>query len=27
MLLIEVQIGPYLNEDDIVRYEDFYSRK
>ena len=27
MLLIEVQIGTYLGEDDIIRYEDFYSRK
>lgn len=26
MLLIEVQIGSYLGEDDIVRYEDIYSR-
>jgi mannose-1-phosphate guanylyltransferase/mannose-6-phosphate isomerase len=26
MLLIEVQIGSYLGEDDIVRYEDQYSR-
>jgi len=26
MLLIEVQIGTYLGEDDIVRYEDVYSR-
>jgi len=25
--LIEVQIGDYLGEDDIVRYEDDYSRK
>ena len=25
MLLIEVQIGNYLGEDDIVRYEDLYS--
>ena len=24
--LIEVQIGPYLGEDDIVRYEDIYGR-
>ena len=24
--LIEVQIGTYLGEDDIVRYEDIYSR-
>ena len=24
--LIEVQSGPYLNEDDIVRYEDVYGR-
>lgn len=26
MILIEVQIGSYLGEDDIVRYEDVYSR-
>lgn len=26
MVLIEVQIGAYLGEDDIVRYEDIYSR-
>ena len=26
MLLIEVQIGTYLGEDDIIRYEDIYSR-
>ena len=26
MILIEVQIGSYLGEDDIVRYEDIYSR-
>lgn len=26
MVLIEVQTGPYLAEDDIVRYEDVYSR-
>ena len=26
MLLIEVQIGSYLGEDDIIRYEDVYSR-
>lgn len=26
MVLIEVQTGPYLGEDDIVRYEDRYSR-
>jgi mannose-1-phosphate guanylyltransferase/mannose-6-phosphate isomerase len=26
MLLIEVQIGSYLGEDDIIRYEDLYSR-
>ena len=24
--LIEVQSGPYLGEDDIVRYEDAYAR-
>lgn len=27
MLLIEVQIGTYLGEDDIVRYEDRYDRR
>lgn len=27
MILIEVQTGPYLGEDDIVRYEDVYSRQ
>ena len=27
MVLIEVQIGTYFGEDDIVRYEDHYSRK
>ena len=27
MILIEVQIGSYLGEDDIVRYEDRYARK
>ena len=26
MVLIEVQTGAYLGEDDIVRYEDIYSR-
>ena len=26
MILIEVQTGSYLGEDDIIRYEDFYSR-
>ena len=26
MLLIEVQTGTYLGEDDIVRYEDKYNR-
>lgn len=26
MLLIEVQIGTYLEEDDIIRYEDLYKR-
>lgn len=26
-ILIEVQLGKYLGEDDIVRYEDIYSRK
>lgn len=27
MMLIEVQTGSYLGEDDIIRYEDIYSRK
>ena len=27
MILIEVQIGTYLGEDDIIRYEDVYARK
>ena len=27
LVLIEVQIGDYLGEDDIVRYEDIYGRK
>jgi mannose-1-phosphate guanylyltransferase/mannose-6-phosphate isomerase len=27
MVLIEVQTGSYLGEDDIVRYEDIYARK
>ena len=27
MILIEVQTGSYLGEDDIVRYQDIYSRK
>ena len=26
MVLIEVQIGAYMGEDDIVRYEDVYAR-
>ncbi len=26
MVLIEVQTGAYLGEDDIIRYEDVYSR-
>ena len=26
MVLIEVQIGSYLGEDDIIRYEDVYAR-
>ena len=25
-ILIEVQIGNYLGEDDIIRYEDIYAR-
>ena len=27
LVLIEVQIGSYLGEDDIIRYEDFYRRR
>ena len=27
MVLIEVQTGVYLGEDDIVRYDDIYARK
>ena len=27
LTIIEVQIGAYLGEDDIIRYEDVYSRK
>jgi len=26
MVLIEVQIGSYLGEDDIIRFEDVYAR-
>jgi mannose-1-phosphate guanylyltransferase/mannose-1-phosphate guanylyltransferase/mannose-6-phosphate isomerase len=26
MVLIEVQTGTYLGDDDIIRYEDIYSR-
>jgi mannose-1-phosphate guanylyltransferase/mannose-6-phosphate isomerase len=26
IILIEVQTGPYLGEDDIIRYEDIYER-
>jgi mannose-1-phosphate guanylyltransferase/mannose-6-phosphate isomerase len=26
MILIEVQTGSYLGEDDIIRYEDVYAR-
>jgi hypothetical protein len=26
MVLIEVQTGSYLKEDDIIRYEDVYAR-
>ena len=26
MVLIEVQTGSYLGEDDIIRYEDVYAR-
>ncbi len=24
--IVEVQSGPYLNEDDVIRYEDSYGR-
>jgi mannose-1-phosphate guanylyltransferase / mannose-6-phosphate isomerase len=27
MVLIEVQTGSYLGEDDIIRHEDVYARK
>ena len=27
LIVIETQIGNYLGEDDIVRYEDIYSRQ
>ena len=27
MVLIEVQTGSYLGEDDIIRYEDIYARE
>ena len=27
MVLIEVQTGGYLGEDDIIRYEDLYARR
>ncbi len=27
MVLIEVQIGAYLGEDDIIRYDDIYAKK
>lgn len=27
LIITEVQIGDYLGEDDIVRYEDIYGRK
>ena len=27
LIIIEIQIGAYLGEDDIIRYEDIYSRK
>jgi len=27
MVLIEVQTGAYLGEDDIIRYEDVYARR
>ena len=26
MVLVEVQIGNYLGEDDIIRYDDIYAR-
>ena len=26
MIIIEVQTGPYLSEDDIIRYSDIYDR-
>jgi mannose-1-phosphate guanylyltransferase/mannose-6-phosphate isomerase len=26
MVLVEVQIGTYFGEDDIIRYEDAYAR-
>jgi mannose-1-phosphate guanylyltransferase/mannose-6-phosphate isomerase len=26
MVLIEIQTGSYLGEDDIIRYEDVYAR-
>ena len=26
LIVIEVQTGSYLGEDDIIRYEDIYSR-
>ena len=27
LMIVEVQTGSYLGEDDIIRYEDIYSRK
>jgi mannose-6-phosphate isomerase-like protein (cupin superfamily) len=27
MVLIEVQTGTYLGEDDIIRYDDIYARR
>jgi mannose-6-phosphate isomerase-like protein (cupin superfamily) len=27
MVMIEVQTGSYLGEDDIIRYEDVYDRR
>ena len=27
LLIIEIQTGSYLGEDDIIRYEDLYARK
>ena len=27
LMIIEIQLGEYLGEDDIIRYEDIYNRK